>query len=486
MDPQGGSMKTYQLYINGEWVDAKSGATFDDIDPYTGDVYARVQKADKKDADRALGAAYAARKPWAETPPIERAQVIYKAASILEESQQEFADVLISEGGSTVGKAMFEIFQTVDLLKTASADSKRIMGETFHSDPRKLSITLRKPRGTIIAISPWNFPLILSMYKVAYSLATGNTVILKPASDTPVIGLKIGELFDRAGLIPGALNVLTGPGSVLGNALIDDKRSSFVALTGDTSTGRVVAQRAAAQLKEYTLELGGKNPLIILADANLEFAVNAAAFGNFLHQGQICMSVGRLIIEKPIVDEFAEKLAKKAASLPKGDPRQPETVIGPLINDKQVKNVDALVQDAVAKGAKLLTGGKYEGRVYEPTVLKTVTPKMNIYHEETFGPVASIIPVKNEIVALEVANDTIYGLSSGVITEDIQKAIFLAEGLEAGMVHVNDQSVDAEASVPFGGFKDSGQGKEGGHFSLEELTEMKWVTIQKTKPNYPF
>lgn len=479
-------MKTHQMLIGGEWVDAVSGETFDDMNPYTWDVYARVPKGDAKDAGRAMAAAYAARKPWSATPPIERSLIVSKAGHILEESRQEFADVLTAEGGSTFGKAMFEISQTVDLLATAGADSKRILGETFHTDPNKLSMTLLRPKGTVVAISPWNFPLILSMYKVAYSLATGNTVVFKPSSDTPVIGLKIGELFERAGLLGGALNVVTGPGSVLGDALIGDDRCSYVTITGETTTGRRVAQRAAEGLKEYTLELGGKNPLIILAGADIDYAVNAASFGTFLHQGQICMSVGRVIVEKPIVEEFAGKLAEKAASLPAGDPTVAETVIGPLINDDQVRKVDAYVQDAVAAGAKLLCGGTYEGRVYEATVLTNVTRDMGAWQEEIFGPVAPVLAVSDEKEALEVANDTTYGLSAGVITPDLEKAIYLAEGLEAGMVHVNDASIDAEASVPFGGSKWSGQGREGGRYSIDALTEMKWVTIQKQQRSYPF
>jgi acyl-CoA reductase-like NAD-dependent aldehyde dehydrogenase len=479
-------MKTYQMFIGGEWVDAVSGQTFDDLNPYTGDVYARVQKGDAKDADRAMAAAYAVRKPWAATPSLDRSTVLLKAAQILEESRMEFAEVLTGEGGSTFGKSMFEISQTVDLLLTAGADAKRIIGETFHTEPWKLSMTLKRPKGTIVAISPWNFPLILSMYKVAYGLATGNTVAFKPSSETPVIGLKIGELFERSGLLAGALNVVTGPGSVLGNALIDDPRCSYVTLTGETVTGRLVAQRAAAGLKPYTLELGGKNPLIILADADLDYAVNAAAFGAFMHQGQICMSVGRVIVEKPIAEEFAGKLAEKAKALPAGDPTVPTTVIGPLINDDQLRKVDGYVKDAVAAGAKLLAGGKYEGRVYQATVLSQVSRDMRAWQEEIFGPVAPVLAVKDEKEALEVANDTTYGLSAGVITPDLEKAIYLAEGLESGMVHVNDASVDAEASVPFGGSKWSGQGREGGHYSIDGLTEMKWVTIYKQKRQYPF
>jgi acyl-CoA reductase-like NAD-dependent aldehyde dehydrogenase len=483
---KGEIMKTYQMFIGGEWVDAVSGATFDDLNPYTGEVYARVQKGDAKDADRAMAAAYAARKPWSSMSSFERSLIISKAAQVLEESRMEFAEVLTGEGGSTFGKCMFEISQTVDLLLTAGADAKRILGDTFHTDPTKLSMTLLRPKGTVLAISPWNFPLILSMYKVAYGLATGNTVVLKPSSETPVIGLKIGELFERAGLLGGALNVVTGPGSVLGNALIDDDRCSYVTLTGETVTGRHVAQRAAAGLKEYTLELGGKNPLIILADADIDYAVNAAAFGTFMHQGQICMSVGRIIVEKTIAEEFAGKLAEKAASLPAGDPTVPSTVIGPLISDDQVRKVDGYVKDAVAAGAKLLAGGKYEGRVYQATVLSHVTRDMRAWQEEIFGPVAPVLAVAGEKEALEVANDTTYGLSAGLITPDLEKAIYLAEGLEAGMVHVNDASVDAEASVPFGGSKWSGQGREGGHYSLDALTETKWVTIQKQKRSYPF
>ena len=479
-------MKNYQMFIGGQWVNALSGATFDDLNPYTGELYAKVARGDVKDADRVMAAAYAARKEWAATPPLARAQILNKAAQILEAGRQEFADVLIQEGGSAFGKAMFEISQTVDLIETAAADGKRILGETFHNDPGKLSMTIRRPRGTVVAISPWNFPLVLSMYKVAYALATGNTVVLKPASETPVIGLKIGELFEKAGLPAGALNVITGPGSILGDALIDDDRCSFVAITGETVTGRHVAQKAAAKLKEYTLELGGKNPVIILADADMEYAVKSTIFSAFLHQGEVCMSTDRVIVEKSIVEEFSKQLAGFASHLPVGDPALPTTFIGPVISDSQIQKIDAHVKDAVAKGAKLLTGGTYEGRLYQPTVLTNITRDMKIYYEETFGPITSIIPANDEKEALEIANDTTYGLSAGVITKDLEKAIFLAEGLEAGMVHVNDGSIDADACCPFGGCKTSGRGREGGQYSIEEMTEVKWITIQKRGRMLPF
>ncbi|MFZ7110614.1 MAG: aldehyde dehydrogenase family protein [Desulfatiglandales bacterium] len=479
-------MKNYQMFIGGQWVDAISGATFDDFNPYSGELYGQVAKGDARDANRAMAAAFTARKEWSETPAIARAQILNKAAQLLETSRDEVADILIKEGGGTVGKVMFEISQTVDLMETAAADGKRILGETFNNDPAKLSMTIRRPRGTIVAISPWNFPLVLSMYKVAYGIATGNTVVLKPASESPVAGLKIAEIFDRAGLPAGVLNVVTGPGSALGDALIDDDRCSFVAITGETVTGRHVAQRAAAKLKPYTLELGGKNPVIVLADADIEYAVKSTALSAYLHQGEICMSADRIIVEESIVGPFTEAMAGLVSHLPVGDPSLPTTFIGPIINDEQVRKIDGHVKDAVDKGAKLLAGGTYEDRLYQPTLLANITPEMKIYYEETFGPVASIISVKDEKEALEVANDTTYGLSAGVITQDLKKAIFLCEGLDAGMVHVNDGSIDADACCPFGGCKESGIGREGGRYSVEELTEVKWLTIQKTKRQLPF
>ncbi|MEL7654527.1 MAG: aldehyde dehydrogenase family protein [Bacillota bacterium] len=478
-------MKKYKMFIGGNWVDSVSGEMFDDFNPYNGEVYAQVPKANAKDADLVMAAAFEARKGWAATPPAERAKLMNKAAQIMEENMMDIAQVLIDEGGSTFGKAMFEISQTVDLIYTAAGDGKHILGETFHTDPSSLSMSFRKPRGTIVCISPWNFPLILSMYKVAYGLATGNTIVLKPASETPVIGLKIAEVFEKAGIPAGVLNVITGPGSVLGDALIDDKRCSFVAITGETQTGRRVAQRAAANLKEYYLELGGKNPIVVLADADIDYAVKVAAFSAYLHQGEICMSADRIIVEKPIVEEFTRKLTELASSLPVGDPNIPTNFIGPIISDKQIKSIHAHVQDAVSKGAKLLTGGTYEGRLYKPTLLTNVTPDMKIYYEETFGPVASIIAVNDVNEALEVANDTTYGLSAGIITNDYEKALFLAENIDAGMVHVNGSSVDADAACPFGGMKESGQGREGGQHSIQELTEIKWVTMAKQKKQYP-
>jgi aldehyde dehydrogenase (NAD+) len=479
-------MEKVKMLIGGEWVQASSGETFPDLNPATGEVYARVPKGNEKDADRALQAAFEARETWAKTPAGQRAAVLYKASELLSGRIEEFAQVLINEGGAIFKKAMFETMYTVDLLRTAAEDCRRLLGETFPSDANKLSMTIYRPLGTVVAISPWNFPLLLSVNKVAYGLAAGNTIVLKPASETPVIGLKIGDLLTEAGLPPGVVNVLTGPGGVLGDYLVQDDRTSLITLTGETKTGKHVAQKAASKLKKYTLELGGKDPLIVCDDADLKLAVDATAFGAFMHQGQICMSVERVIVQESIADEFAKKLAAKAETLTIGDPGNPETIIGPMINDLQVQVVHSQVTEAQEKGAKILTGGTYEGRVYKPTVLTGVTRDMKIFREETFGPTAPIITFKTDEEALDIANDCEYGLSSGVLTNDLQRAIYFAENLESGMVHVNDSSVYDEPYCPFGGCKQSGVGREGGRHSMEEMSEIKWVTIQKGQRQYPF
>ena len=474
------------MFINGKWVDAVLGETFKNINPYDDSVYAMVAKGNQDDARLAMDAAEAAKKEWASTPPGQRAKILYEASKILESRLDEFADVLISEGGAMFGKAMYEVSYVVDLIHTAGEDCRRIIGETLPSDNNKLSMTVYSPLGIVVAISPWNFPFLLSMNKVAYALAAGNTVVLKPASETPVIGLKIAELFEAAGLPKGVLNVVTGPGRVIGEALVQDERTNLVTFTGETFTGRHIAQAAASKFKRYTLEMGGKDPLIILGDADMDYAVNAATFGAFMHQGQICMSVERIIVEESIADLFSEKFAEKVSGLTVGDPHNPETIIGPLINDDQVQTVHAQVMDAVEKGARLLTGGGYEGRLYQPTVLTGVTQDMKIFTEETFGPTAPVLTVKDVDEALAVANNCTYGLSSGVITNDLQKALYVAENLESGMVHINDQSVYDEPYCPFGGCKDSGVGREGGRHSMEEMSRMKWVTIQRGQRQFPF
>jgi aldehyde dehydrogenase (NAD+) len=301
-----------------------------------------------------------------------------------------------------------------------------------------------------------------------------------------VVGLKIAEIFEAAGLPKGVLNVLPVELSVLGDRLVSDPRIRMITFTGSTQVGKQLAVEAGKHLKRITLELGGKSPLIVLKDADLDYAVKAAAFGMFLHQGQVCMANSRLIVEAPVFDAFCEKLVNKVASYQVGDPHDPHTVIGPLIDQRQCSVLDRHVKDAVDKGAKLLMGSKSEGAFYQPTVLAGVTRAMEVFHEESFGPAVSVIRAADSEDALSLANDSAYGLSAALITNDLQKALDLSLRLESGMVHVNDCTLLDEPHVPFGGVKNSGFGREGGHYSMDEMTEVKWITIQMGQRQFPF
>jgi acyl-CoA reductase-like NAD-dependent aldehyde dehydrogenase len=482
--------KEYKMYINGEWVAAADGTTFDDYNPYTGEVYATVASGKAEDAKRAVDAAAEAFPGWAATPPAERAMCFLKAADIMERRQQEIVGILTEETGGTFGWDMFQTHFTPGLLRAAAAQVHMVTGEIIPADlPGAFFMALRQPVGVVVGIAPWNAPLILSLRAVALPMAYGNTTVLKPSSESPISGgLIYAEIFDEAGFPKGVLNVLTnGPGfsREVGDELIAHPQVRRISFTGSTEVGRELAEKAGTHLKRVTLELGGSDPVIILRDADVNYAVNAATFGRFMHQGQICMSSKRFIVEKPIADEFIEKFVNRASGLKVGDPREPDTVIGPLINQEQLDKLAAQVEDALARGAKLLCGGKHEGLCYYPTVLTEVTEDMKVLQEETFGPVAPVIVVEDAEEALRVANNSRYGLSAGVITRDFEKGLSIAERLETGMVHINDSSIHDEPQVPFGGVKESGWGRHGGLAALEEFTELRWVTMQRTPRQYP-
>jgi vanillin dehydrogenase len=481
-----GGVPTYNLYIGGEWSRSSRNEATASYNPATGELYARVHQAGAVETERAIAAADKAYKGWADTVVTEREVVFLRAADVLATKAKEIAEVLIEESGSVVGKAGFEVGYCFDLLRTAAAELRRSPGETMpQTMPGQFGFTVRRPLGVIAGIAPFNAPFLLAMKKVVLALAAGNGFVLKPSELTPVTGLKIAELFDEAGLPPGLLSVIPGPASEVGAAIFADPRVRMVTFTGSTQTGRLLAVEAAKTLKRFTLEMGGKSPMIVLADADVDYAVKAAAFGIFFHQGQVCMANSRILVDEPIFDVFCERFAAVAKSLKVGDPREPDTVIGPLIRSSQCAVIDGHVADAVGKGATLLCGSKHEKQFYWPTVLKGVTPDMRIYNEESFGPITSIIKVNGHREALKIANDTSYGLSSSVITNDMQKAFDLAFGLDAGMVHINDCTVADEPHVPFGGVKNSGFGREGGRFSMEEMTELKWITVQRGQRGFP-
>jgi len=480
-------MQEYKLFINGQWVASGDGSVEDDFSPVDGSVYARVHQGTRDDLLAAIKAADEAFRTWGKSLAKDREKFLNAAADHLEANLPAYADVLINEGGSPWGKAMFETGFVVNMLRSAAGECRRIVGETMPSDsPGMLSMSVRRPLGVVGAIAPFNFPLLLAMKKVCMAIAAGNTVVLKPANTTAVVGLKIAEIFAAAKLPPGVVNVVPARGSVVGEVFTTDPRVKLITFTGSTETGRLLAAKAGQNLKKITLELGGKSPLVVLGDADLDYAVDTAAFSVFLNQGQICMAGSRIVVEESVYDAFAKKLVAKVGRLKVGDPRERDTVIGPLITAKQCKFIDGQITDAKGKGAKVLCGGSHDGQYFQPTVLTDVTTDMSVYYEESFGPVVAIYKARNAEDALKIANDTPYGLSAALITNDFQKAMDLSMRLDAGMVHVNHSTAYDEPHVPFGGVKESGMGREGGHFSMEEMTELKWVTMQLGKRHYPF
>jgi acyl-CoA reductase-like NAD-dependent aldehyde dehydrogenase len=353
-----------------------------------------------------------------------------------------------------------------------------------------MAMGIRQPVGVVGAIAPWNAALILSARSIAAPLALGNTVVLKPSEWSPVVGGLIwGEIFADAGLPPGVLNIVAhapGEAAPIGDELVENPAVRRINFTGSTETGRHLAEAAGRQLKRIVLELGGMNPLLVLDDADVAYAVDAAAFGSYLHQGQICMSARRLIVDRSIAGEFSRRLAEKTSSLKAGDPKEPDTIIGPLINEQALETVRARVEDAVSKGAKVLAGGEADGNVYRATLLAEVPEDAEFTRKETFGPVAAIEVVDSADEAVRRANDTSYGLSAGIITSDPDRGFALARQLESGIVHVNDQPVADEPQMPFGGVKGSGYGRFGGQAVIDEFTELRWITVQSGSHPYPF
>ncbi len=481
--------KPSQVFYGGSWREVSNGTSFEVFNPATAEVCTNVADASLEDVKHAISAAADAKDAWRELSHTRRAGFLLKAADIMEERQQEFVDALVEEGGSWIGKAMFETGYTIEALRAAAAMVFHMNGEVLPSEHGKLSMAVRQPLGVVSVISPWNFPLLLSVRGFAVAMAIGNTIVLKPSEETPLAGgLLLAGVFEAAGLPGGVFNVVTcsrGNVKQVGDEMIANPAVRGISFTGSTAVGRQIAARAGSLLKKACVELGGKDALIILDDADMERAVNAATFGSFMHQGQICMSVERIIVHQAVAEEFTQRLVANVKTLGMGDPRAMGDVIGPLINQKQLQNVHDQVTDAVEKGAELLTGGNYKGLFYEPTVLAGVRPDMKIFHEETFGPVAAVITVADMDEAISMANDSEYGLSAGIITRDENKGMEVARRLETGMAHINDSSVNDEAHVPFGGVKNSGMGRQNGRFSVEAFSELRWITLERGGRQYP-
>lgn len=483
------AVRTLQLHINGEWSPAAAEGTYEKSNPYSGKPASTVAAAKREDALRAIEAAAAAFPSWSNTPPAVRRKLLSKAADVLDANQARIARITTEETGETFGWGMFNCIFAAGLLREAAAQAYGLIGEVIPSDlPDTVAMATRQAVGVVVGIAPWNAPMILGMRAVALPIAYGNTVVLKASEESPGTHLAIAEVFQEAGIPKGVLNVLTNApvdAAEVVDELIAHPQTRRVNFTGSTKVGRIIAEKAGKYLKRVLLELGGKAPMIVLGDADIDAAVAAANFGAFMNAGQICMSTERIVAERPVAETFANKLAAKASTLKVGDPLRPDTQIGSVINKVAITRVQELVDDAVAKGAKMLCGGKADGTCYQPTVLFGVTPKMRIYGEESFGPVVSIVIADTDQDALHIANDTEYGLSSAVFSRDVNKALRFAEQLQTGICHINGSTVHDEPQMPFGGVKDSGYGRFGGKAALEEFTELRWVTIRRTPTPYP-
>ena len=478
------------MLINGERVQATNGAVFERRNPLDGTVATRAPAATVEDARRAVDAAAAAFPAWAAMGPTERRALLMRAAQALEAKGEAFAAAMAAETGASALWAGFNVHLAASGLQEAAAMVTQISGEIIPSDvPGSLAMGVRQPAGVVLGIAPWNAPVILAVRAIALPLACGNTVVLKGSEISPATHGLIIEALQEAGLPKGVVNFVTNAPADAGavvEAMIAHPAVRRVNFTGSTRVGRIIAQTCAMYLKPAVLELGGKAPLLVLADADIDAAVNGAAFGAFANSGQICMSTERIIVDETIADAFVAKLAAKAASLPLGDPRKGPAVLGSVVDMSTVERCNHLIDDALAKGAKLLCGGKATSTLMPATLLDHVTPDMLIYAEESFGPVKGIVRVSGDDAAVACANDNAYGLSSAVFSRDVARAMNVARRIESGICHINGPTVHDEAQMPFGGVKASGFGRFGGRAGVAEFTELRWMTVQTTPRHYPF
>ena len=480
---------TLQFLIGGEAVSAAGNRSFIRHDPVTGEVATVAAAASVADALKAVDAAAAAFPAWAKVGPVERRKLLNKAADIMDSKVGEFIAAGVAETGATGPWIGFNVMLAANMIREAAAMVTQIGGDIIPSNkPGTLAMGVLKPRGVCLGIAPWNAPVILGTRAVAMPLACGNTVVLKSSEMCPATHRLIGQCFAEAGLPAGVVNVISNApeeASTVVAALIAAPAVRHVNFTGSTKVGRIIGRLAGEALKPALLELGGKAPLLVLDDADVDAAVNAAVFGCFMNQGQICMSTERIIVDASIADEFAAKFAARAAQLPAGNPRG-KVVLGGLCTPGAGEKMDELIADALAKGAKVLAGGTRVGAVVTATVVDHVTPDMRIYTEESFGPVKPIIRVKGEDEAIRVANDTEYGLSAAVFSRNIQRAMAVANRIESGICHINGPTVSDEAQMPFGGVKASGHGRFGGKAAMAEFTDLRWITIEDPNQHYPF
>jgi aldehyde dehydrogenase (NAD+) len=488
--PNQTSWITGNQFIGGQWRAGNSPSVLKVSNPFSGEQLLELRQADTSDLDDAFSSAEAAGKAWAATSPAARQQVMLKAAQIMESRRDEIISWLIAESGSTVLKANIELGAAIGITIESASFPHRVQGRILESNTAgKENRVYRRPLGVVGVISPWNFPLHLTQRSIAPALALGNAVVIKPASDTPVTGgLILAKVFEEAGLPAGVLNVVIGAGSEIGDAFVEHPVPSFISFTGSTPVGQNVARLASSSehLKHVALELGGNSPFVVLADADIDQAVRAAAMGKFLHQGQICMAINRIIVDDAVHDEFVEKFAARVRNLPVGNPADPATIIGPVINSKQLQGLQEKIRLAQEQGARTVLDGQVNGNVLPPHIFADVNPDMEIAREEIFGPLVGILRARDEHHALQLANDSSFGLSSAVFTGSPERGVAFAKGIKAGMTHINDIPVNDEPHVAFGGEKSSGLGRFNGEWAIQEFTTDHWVSVQSSPRQYPF
>ncbi|RBJ78078.1 aldehyde dehydrogenase family protein [Pseudomonas sp. MWU12-2534b] len=476
--------------IAGQWRAGSSGQALAVLDPFTEQCLLQISLANRQDLDQAYAKARQTQAQWAASAPAQRSEVLLNAARIFDERREEIIGWLVRESGSTRIKAQIEWGAARAIIVEAASLPSRVHGRIVASNvPGKESRVYRKPLGVIGVISPWNFPLHLSARSLAPALALGNAVVVKPASDTPVTGgLLLARIFEEAGLPAGVLSVVVGTGAEIGDAFVEHPVPAFISFTGSTQVGRNIGRIASGgeHLKHVALELGGNSPFVVLADADLEQAVNAAVVGKFLHQGQICMAINRIIVEQPVLQAFTQRFVERVKALPYGDPNLAATVVGPVINHKQLAGLQDKINLALSEGATLLVGGPASGNVLPPHVFGDVSADMEIAREEIFGPLVGIQGARDAEHALELANASEYGLSSAVFSASPERGVQFAQRLHAGMSHVNDMPVNDEPNAPFGGEKNSGLGRFNGDWAIDEFTTDHWITLQHTPRPYPF
>ena len=477
-----------RLYVDGEWVDATGGETLTVSNPATGESFATVPAATEADVDAAYEAAKAAQPEWEATPREERNELVQATLDELQDRFGEITDLLAREAGSATGKATGEVGIAMSDFRTAlqlEAPEEDVRDSVFVSE--KTHHIVHEPVGVVGIISPWNYPLHLTTRALAPALTLGNTVVVKPASETPVTGgLLLAEIADEVGFPDGVVNVVTGSGSEIGSRVAGHPHARTVAFTGSTGVGKIVASDAGESIALPALELGGNGPNVVTEDVDVERAAEIGAVGSFTHQGQVCISINRHLVHESVYDEYVERLVEHAESLVLGNPAEENVDIGPVINESQRDDLLAFVEESLDAGATLETGGEAEGLFFEPTVLSDATNDMAAACNEHFGPIAPVIPFESDEEAIELANDTAYGLAAAVQCEDLDRARGLADRIDAGMVHVNDHPIQDEPNAPFGGMKQSGLGRYNGEWIRDKLLEPKWISVQHEPREYDF